>query len=98
MSFIARKSVKIHILMTLRLFQTNPQHTASQPDNLPNSYTQNSSFFCTAAFSAQSASYSPNKQALIAPNEQAWSFLNVYKLEGNTCGIDTREIKYHYAP
>jgi hypothetical protein len=49
---------------TIRAFQINPQHTARQSDNLPNSYTQNSSFLCTAAFPAQPASHSSNKQAL----------------------------------
>jgi hypothetical protein len=41
---------------TIRAFQANPHHTASQLGNLPNGYTQNSSFPYTAASPTQQLS------------------------------------------
>ena len=70
---ITGKSITIHVFMTIRVFQTIPQFTARQPAKLPKRQTQNSSFPCTVAFSAQlhsqpqPATASPNKEALKRP-------------------------------
>jgi hypothetical protein len=66
---------KIGFLVILRVFQTIDQFTARQLAKLPKSKTGNSSFSCTAAFPGQrysqpqSAAASPNKEALIFPED-----------------------------
>jgi hypothetical protein len=74
---------KIHVLITSGVILTIHQLAVRQPANLPNSKTQNSSFPCTAAFSAQHCSQpqpataSPNKQALRRFRFHVQNFLGI---------------------
>jgi hypothetical protein len=65
----------IHVLRTIRVNRTIPQHTARQPAKSPNSETQNSSFLCTAVLRAQQLSL--HRQPKQTGPKAVWLGLNL---------------------